>query len=42
MKAQPFIDTAVTKSGVIDFISQELPKIRGEEIVLQIRKILEN
>ena len=42
MKAQPFIDTAVTKSGVIDFISQELPKIRGEEIVLQIRKFLEN
>lgn len=42
MAAQPFIDSALKNSGAVEFLSQELPKIRGEELLIYMKKHLES
>lgn len=42
MKAQPFINEAVEKSGVIDFVMEQVTRIRAEELLYNVKKILEN
>lgn len=42
MEGQPFINDAVDTSGVVDFVLTEVTKIRSEEIIVNVRKILEN
>lgn len=42
MKAQPFIDEAVKNSGAVEYIARELPKVRGEELLVYVKKYLEN
>lgn len=41
MKAQPFIDRAVTESGVVDFVLREVTQHRGEELMLSIKRFME-
>ena len=42
MKAQPFINDAVEKSGVINFVMENVTKLRSEELLFEVKKILEN
>ena len=42
MKPHPFINSAVTNSGVIDFVMENVAKIRSEELLLEVKKIMEN
>ncbi len=42
MKAQPFIDETVKNSGAVEYIARELPKVRGEELLVYVKKYLEN
>ncbi len=42
MKAQPFINSAVNGSGVRDFVLNEVMRIRSEEIMVNVRSIMEN
>lgn len=42
MKAQPFIDEAVQNSRAVEYLAQELPQMRGEELIVHIKKYLEN
>lgn len=41
MKAQPFIDRAIDESGVVPFVLREVTKHRGEELMLLIKKFME-
>lgn len=41
MKAQPFIDSAISQSGVVPFVLREVNKHRGEELMLLIKKFME-
>ena len=41
MKEKPFIDQAVESSGAVDYLAEELPKERGEELLIFIKKKLE-
>lgn len=42
MKAQPFINTAIQQSGVLDFVTQEVGRLRleklGEELVFNLKQ----
>ena len=42
MKAQPFINSAIENSGVVDFVMENVTKIRSEELLFEVKKILEN
>ncbi|WP_312750598.1 hypothetical protein [Epilithonimonas hominis] len=42
MKPQPFINDAVDRSGVVPFVMEEITKIRSEEIIFEVKKIIEN
>lgn len=42
MKAKPFINEAVEKSGVIPFVMENVTKLRSEELLFEVKKILEN
>lgn len=42
MEAKPFINQAIEESGVIDFVMEEITKIRSEEVIFEVKKILEN
>lgn len=42
MKAQPFINEAVESSGVVDFVMSEVTKLRSEELLFEVKKIMEN
>lgn len=42
MAAQPFINEAVDSSGVKDFVMLEIARIRSENIMVKVKKILEN
>lgn len=42
MKATPFINEAVDNSGVVDFVMENVTKIRSEELLFEVKKILEN
>lgn len=39
MKARPFLDEAVEESGVVDFVLEQLVRIRGEEIMVKISEL---
>ena len=41
MKEKPFIDDAIEASGAVDYLAEELPKERGEELLIFIKKKLE-
>lgn len=41
MPAKPFINQAVDNSRVVDFVMQNVTRIRGEEILVNIKKIME-
>lgn len=42
MPAQPFINDAINKSGVIDFVMSNVSRIRAERLLYEVKKILEN
>ena len=42
MKPQPFINSAIESSGVVDFVMQNVTKIRSEELLFEVKKIMEN
>lgn len=42
MRAQPFINEAVESSGVVDFVMTEVTRLRSEEIMVNVRQIMEN
>ena len=42
MKAKPFISDAIEQSGVIDFVLENITSIRSEQILVTIKKSLEN
>ena len=42
MKAQPFINEAVKQSGVVGFVMENVSKLRSEELLIEVKKILEN
>lgn len=42
MPAKPFINQAVQNSGVVDFVMQNVTRIRSEEILINVRQILEH
>lgn len=42
MKPQPFINEAVEKSGVIKFVMENVTKLRSEELLFEVKKIIEN
>ena len=41
MEAKPFIDTTVENSGAVDYLAEEIPKERSEEILIYIKEQLE-
>lgn len=41
MRAKPFINEAVENSGVIPFVMENVTKIRSEELLFEVKKILE-
>lgn len=41
MAARPFIDRAIDESGVVPFVLREVTKHRGEELMLLIKKFME-
>lgn len=42
MPAKPFINDAVNKSNVVDFVMSNITKIRAEELFFEVKRILEN
>lgn len=42
MKPQPFINQAIESSGVIDFVMENITKLRGEELLFEVKKLIEN
>ncbi|CDN79551.1 hypothetical protein [Elizabethkingia anophelis] len=42
MKPQPFINEAIEQSGVIPFVMEKITSLRSEEIVFNVKKIIEN
>ena len=42
MPAKPFINEAVDNSGVIPFVMENVTRIRAEELLFEVKKILEN
>ncbi|WP_313091950.1 hypothetical protein [Chryseobacterium flavum] len=42
MPAHPFIEEAIESSGVKEFVTSEVTRLRSEEIVLNIRNIVES
>ena len=42
MKAKPFISDAIEQSGVIDFVLKNITTIRAEEILVVMKRTLEN
>lgn len=42
MNAQPFINSAVDSSGVVDFVMENITRVRSEELLVEVRRILEN
>ena len=42
MDAHPFINSAIDSSGVISFVMENITKIRAEELLFEVKKILEN
>jgi hypothetical protein len=42
MNAQPFIDEAIESSGVKEFVMSEVTRLRSEEIVVNIKNIVES
>lgn len=42
LKAKPFIDDAIRQSGVIDFVMKNIAEQRSEELVFNIKKMIEN
>lgn len=41
MAAQPFIDKAISESGVVPFVLREVTRHRGEELMLLIKRFME-
>lgn len=41
MKATPFLNDSVENSGIVPFVLSELTKLRGEELVANIKKWIE-
>lgn len=42
LPAQPFINKAVDSSGVVPFVMSNVARIRSEEILVHVKKLLEN
>ena len=42
LEAKPFIKEAIEQSGVIDFVLENITRIRSEEIIVNVRRIMEN
>ena len=42
MGAKPFINDAIDKSGMIQFVMENVTKIRSENLLFEVKKILEN
>ncbi|CAI9673191.1 hypothetical protein [Elizabethkingia anophelis] len=42
MRAQPFINEAIEQSGVIPFVMEKITSLRSEEIIVNIKRIIEN
>ncbi len=41
MKAQPFINSAIDQSGVIPFVMENITKLRSEELIYEIKNVIE-
>lgn len=42
LKAQPFINDAVKDSKVVDFVMENVTRIRAENLLFEVKKLIEN